>query len=179
MAFNAFMALKNSIVVGLCADRIHGYTGGRCKGKAKDAPLELIQLCVGSHCLLYYLEPVNNYSYKKRSIHKLLKDFLYDSQITVVGVGIKEVVERLGKERGLFTKSWVELRELAGAEEKCSKGNNFSRPKLAALAKEPDGLIWWSEMYYDVLSNYVVMYATVEAFLPCRIGSKLLRCSCE
>ena len=31
MAFNAFMALKNSIVVGLCADRIHGYTGGRCK----------------------------------------------------------------------------------------------------------------------------------------------------
>ena len=106
------------------------------EGKAKDAPLELIQLCVGSHCLLYYLEPVNNYSYKKRSIHKLLKDFLYDSQITVVGVGIKEVVERLGKERGLFTKSWVELRELAGAEEKCSKGNNFSRPKLAALAKE-------------------------------------------
>ena len=45
MAFNAFMALKNSIVVGLCADRIHGYTGGRCKG-------------------IYPFDPFSNYSLK-------------------------------------------------------------------------------------------------------------------
>ncbi|KAK9993708.1 hypothetical protein SO802_023411 [Lithocarpus litseifolius] len=144
---------RRNLVVGLGADRSHGYRGGRCKDT--------------------YVE--------KES----------DSFTSFLDIDFSLYDQRGGREA--WKGEGFVHEELGGAsrmraEEKCSKGNNFSRPKLAALAKEvlgedmhfekPNGLIWWSEMYYDVLSDDVVMYATVEAFLTCRIGSKLLRCSC-
>jgi hypothetical protein len=59
---------------------------------------------VSNHCLLYDLDrSIPN------SLPKVLKDFFYNSHTTVVGVGIKEVAEKLEKERGLIIKRQVEL----------------------------------------------------------------------
>ena len=185
---------KKNLVVGLCADTSHRYGGGlyNYTGKAKDDPFQLLQLCVGSHCILYNLDDVN---YSRRGFmtnikHKVLKGFLYDKYTTVVGVGIKEVAEKLERETGVIIKNPVELRKLAEAG-KSLKGNNVSGSKLADLAKlvlgehmqfvKPKKTTWWSDKddaYGDpLLSKDLIMYATVEAFLAYEIGSKLLRCS--
>ncbi|KAM3685563.1 hypothetical protein ACB094_11G129800 [Castanea mollissima] len=184
---------KKNLVVGLCADTSHGYGRGfsNYKGMAREAPFQLLQLCVGSHCLLYNLDDVN---YSRRSFtgtkHKVLKGFLYDKYTTVVGVGIKEVAQKLERETGVTIKNPVELRKLAEAE-KSLKGNDVSGSKLADLAKrvlgehmhfvKPKKTTWWSDKYDEygdpLLSNDVIKYATVEAFLAYEIGSELLRCS--
>lgn len=176
---------RHDIVVGFSADRSCNYANGNYsykKGSCKDDPFELLQLCVGCHCLLYNLEGNDS-----NLCPRVLKDFFYDRHTIVVGVGIEKLVNKLQKENnGLLIPRLVELRELAGAETG-GQGNDFSRYNLGKLANEvlggemgqfvkPNKMIWWEQgNIWRFLSDDLVKYATVEAFLACEMGSKLLK----
>ena len=61
----------------------------------------------------------------------MLKDFLHDKRVTVVGVGIDKVAKRMGKDHGWVMPKLVELRDLAAqaqtqkARTTTKKGPNY------------------------------------------------------
>ena len=123
-----------------------------------------------------------------RSMPRVVRDFLYDNRTVVVGVGIEQIAKKLEKEKeddGLIIRKRVELRKEA---DKFFPGNNFERCSLEELAKvvlggevvfvKPKKMKWWDDQrngYRRELSKEMIKYASVEAFLACKMGSNLLK----
>ncbi|GMI78389.1 hypothetical protein like AT2G36110 [Hibiscus trionum] len=146
-----------------------------------ETPYDMLQLCVGTHCLVMEL-----YSYCP--LPRVFKDFLYDNKTVVVGVGIEKIATKLEKDRKddrLIISRRVELREEA---EKLFPGNKLEKCSLEELAKvvlrgevnfvKPKKMTWSevSAMGRDThLTKELIKCASVEAFLACRMGSNLLK----
>ncbi|XVF36973.1 hypothetical protein REPUB_Repub19eG0104900 [Reevesia pubescens] len=184
---------RRNLIVGLVATYRQHYANSGCYHRPKvieenrgEKPYDLLQLCVGSHCLLTQICPYT-------PMPRVLKDFLYDNRTIVVGVGIEKIAKKLEKDRqddGLMIRRRVELRNEA---EKCFAGNNFERCSLEELAKvvlggsddevvfvKPKKIKWWGErigqgFMYKSLSHEMIKYASVEAFLASKMGSNLLK----
>lgn len=152
---------------------------------SKDNPYDLLQLCAGNQCLLYELDP-------SHPIPKILKDFIHDSRI--FGVGIEAMAKELEREVGLTMRKPVELRKLAEKSKEISVGYvDFRRKNLEQLGRivlggeaemaRPRKMKWqihdkygpkpWD---YDVrLSDDMIKHASIDAFLACKMGTKLLK----
>lgn len=152
---------------------------------SKDNPYDLLQLCAGNQCLLYELDPPH-------PIPKVLKDFIHDSRI--FGVGIEAMAKELERELGLTMRKPVELRKLAEKSKEISVGYVDSRGKnLEQLARivlggeaevaRPTKMKWQirekygpSAWQYDTrLSDDMIKHASIDAFLACKMGTKLLK----
>ncbi|GMN45530.1 hypothetical protein TIFTF001_014735 [Ficus carica] len=170
----------------------------------KDEPYELIQICVERHCVLRALNSMG--CLYENWFPKPLKDFLHDNGVTVVGVGIDKLGEKMAKDYGwLMPNRAVELRDLAA---ELRKGNmqgtannssedgdqtskiDFRRFGLARLARvvlgeevnfvKPVKITWcnsnsqWNPYEPVRLTNDMIKYASVEAFLTSYMGTTLL-----
>ncbi|KAI6689434.1 hypothetical protein NL676_026262 [Syzygium grande] len=179
-----------AVVVGVSAERSRGYANAPYKPYmgtpgSKDNPYDLLQLCAGNQCLLYELHP-------SHPIPKVLKDFVHDSRI--FGVGMEAMAKELEREFGLAMRKPVELRKLAERSEEVSAGYvDFRRKNLEQLARvvlggeaevaRPRKMKWWNrykygpgERDYDLrLSDELIMHASIDAFLACKMGTKLLK----
>ncbi|XVE55285.1 hypothetical protein DITRI_Ditri03aG0146400 [Diplodiscus trichospermus] len=172
---------RRNLIVGFSALCSNGNAnnGRRSKGNRveKENPYELLQLCVGSHCLLMELCPY-------RRFPRVVKEFLYDNRTIVVGVGIERIAEKLEKDReedGLVIRKRVELRKEA---EKLFPGNNFEKFSLEELGMavfggevgfaKPKNIRWWDFRttgdHARKLTKQMIKYACAEAFLACKMG---------
>ncbi|KAL5559670.1 hypothetical protein UlMin_035881 [Ulmus minor] len=178
---------KNQFVLALAADRSLYYPHGELV--FNEAHFELLQLCIGVHCLLINLQPWDKWNPKS------LRDFLNSFGLKVVGVGIEEVAEKLEKHHRFVMPPVIELQELVEKNEDViiNKGimdnsketkRDLSEYNIANLAKivlgeeinfvKPLNMWWWSEDYYH-LSDDLVKFATLETFLVSQMGLKLLK----
>ena len=131
----------------------------------------------------------------------MLKDFLHDAGATVVGVGIDKVAKNMEKHNGWVLPKLVELQDLAAQAQKARMTTtttttkdgqttiDFSRFSVAKLARvvlgedmnlvKPSKIKWWaaapqSHHYPRFLTDDMVKYATVEAFLASQMGIRLI-----
>ncbi|EXB60132.1 hypothetical protein L484_013397 [Morus notabilis] len=193
---------RRSLVVGLCADRSLNYANGTHVSHStgvslKDHPYELLQICVGNHCVMCTMDSTIC-SWGGKWFPKALKDLLHDGGVTVVGVGIDKFGKKMEKDYGwMMPNKAVELRDLAAQ----LRGNNgtpnnpdgqttrdFSRFGLARLARavlgeevnfvKPNRITWcnshWIPCYPQRLTKDMIKYASVEAFLTSYMGATLL-----
>ena len=87
-------------------------------------------------------------------VHKVLKDFFYDRNTFVVGVGIEKVAAKLQKDFGIIFNKCVELRGLTSEPNKGLENKDFSQASVAELAKavtggeidyvKPKRMSWWT-----------------------------------
>ncbi|KAL3737318.1 hypothetical protein ACJRO7_026137 [Eucalyptus globulus] len=179
-----------AVVVGISAERSRNYANAlytrymRTPG-SKDNPYDLLQLCAGNQCLLYELDP-------SHPIPKVLKDFVHDSRI--FGVGVEAMAKELEREYGLTMRKPVELRKVAEKSKEVSLGYvDFRKKNLEQLARivlgaeaevaRPRKIKWqMHDKYgpgawdYDIrLSDELIKHASIDAFLACKMGTKLLK----
>lgn len=152
---------------------------------SKDNPYDLLQLCAGNQCLLYELDP-------SHPIPKILKDFIHDSRI--FGVGIDAMAKELERQVGLTMRKPVELRKLAEKSKEISVGFvDFRRKNLEQLGRivlggeaemaRPRKMKWYMHDRYGPkpwdydfrLSDEMIKHASIDAFLACKMGTKLLK----
>ncbi|KAJ3684942.1 hypothetical protein LUZ61_014106 [Rhynchospora tenuis] len=155
------------VIVGLdvewCPHNWHGTIG--------ENPVALLQLCVGSRCLLFQLKHCERIPAK-------LYDFFLDDRYRFVGVDIKKDLEKLENQYGLMAGScWDDLGSLA--EE------NMGRPDLkqASLKKlteefvgvqlEKPFFVRTSDWGRKVLTPEQIEYAALDAFASCQVGLQL------
>ncbi|KAF8011120.1 hypothetical protein BT93_J1667 [Corymbia citriodora subsp. variegata] len=178
-------------IVGISAERSRTYANApyrpyKLTPGSKDNPYDLLQLCAGSQCLLYELDP-------SHPIPKALKDFIHDSRI--FGVGMEAMAKELEREFGLTMRKPVELRKVAEKSKEIEVGYvDFRRKNLAQLARivlggeaevvaRPRKMKWWIEDKYGPgpwdyelrLSDELIKHASIDAFLACKMGTKLLK----
>lgn len=173
----SYRTKRKTLVVGLCADRnpIYSYI--------KDPQYDLIQLSVGSHCLLYHLP-----SHMDEVSVKFLSDFFSDPNVVAVGIGIEAVAKKLEKEYNFKIAKTIDLNCLA--EQRLGRDDlDLGRYDLDRLAKvvlgkradviRPSKTVEWynrQDRYcFDWrMSREKIKYATVDPYLCFMIGSELL-----
>ncbi|KAK9280924.1 hypothetical protein L1049_003815 [Liquidambar formosana] len=154
-----------TVLVGLCVDREHlNFT----KGGFRDSPYQLLQLCIGSQCLLYHFP--DPYDYETL---KFLNDFFSDPRVVAMGVDMLSVAKKLKNDYGIMIKNPMDLRSLA------IKGLrrddlDLGRYDLDRLAKVVLGKHMDVVRPEKKVSCKKVKYATVDPYLCFLIGSELL-----
>ncbi|CAK7348564.1 unnamed protein product [Dovyalis caffra] len=180
---SASSSSSNSLIVGVSADK--QYVSGR-KGSENYNPYNLLQLCVGSHCLLYHLP--NPYDY---CTCKALRNFFSNPKVIAVGVNIKHIAKQLEEEHEIKFKNVIDVSELAMKEVGKEFVNlNLSKFDLDKLAKallgkhkdvvRPEEKVEWFTktpycyMYEDPeMTDEKVKLATVDAYLCFLMGWEL------
>ncbi|KAL3573140.1 hypothetical protein D5086_027044 [Populus alba] len=177
---SASSSSKKSLIVGVSTDKqcISG-----SKSSENYSPYNILQLCVGSHCLIYHLpHPECYYTCKS------LRDFFSNPKVIAVGVNIKPVAKQLEKEFEIKFEKVIDVHELAvkkiGQE---LLDLNLSKFDLDNMAKallgkhmdvvRPEEKAEWSSntpycMYYEYHEQ--VKLATVDAYLCFLMGWELL-----
>jgi ribonuclease D len=134
-------------------------------------PVALLQLCVGSRCLIFQLLHADYFP-------EDLVRFLDDPRFRFVGVGVREDADRLSDNHGLPVATTVDLRglaadgmdrpdlRLAGLEAlvRAVMGAELEKPKSVRMGP------WDAED----LSDEQIKYACIDAFVSFEIGRKLL-----
>ncbi|KAJ1689624.1 hypothetical protein LUZ63_013779 [Rhynchospora breviuscula] len=155
------------VIVGLdiewCPPGRHGTSG--------ENPVALLQLCVGSRCLLFQLLHCER-------IPDKLYEFFLDSRYRFVGSDIKKDLEKLEDQYGLMAGScWDDLRKLA---------ENMGRPDLkgASLKKLMEEFVglqleksFWirtSDWSRQVLDLQQIEYGALDAFASYQVGLQLV-----
>ncbi|KAF4396821.1 uncharacterized protein LOC115700805 [Cannabis sativa] len=189
---------QRPIIVALCADRSYNYadsgTMNHYKREHKDREYDLLQICIEDQCLVVKLDRRGGSGYDSFNC-KALKEFLLDHRVTVVGVGLENLVERFAEDYGWEMPKIVDLRDLWAQAQAQSQAQvqqvrkNLNRFGIARLAKvvlgeemnlvKPAKIQWWCRPYnYNnrprFHSDEVIKYATVEAFLVFQMGTKLI-----
>ncbi|KAF4394727.1 hypothetical protein F8388_015633 [Cannabis sativa] len=190
---------QRPIIVALCADRSYNYADSATMNyynkEYKDREYDLLQICIEDQCLVVKLDRRGGCWYTRFNC-KTLKEFLLDHRVTVVGVGLENLVERFEEDYGWEMPKIVDLRDLWAQAQAQSQAQvqqvrkNLNRFGIARLAKvvlgeemnlvKPAKIKWWSHPYNSnnpprFHSDDVIKYATVEAFLVFQMGIKLVR----
>ncbi|KAJ4787637.1 hypothetical protein LUZ62_038883 [Rhynchospora pubera] len=159
---------RKPVTVGLdivwCPHKWHGTSGQN--------PVALLQLCVGSRCLLFQLLHCGR-------IPDNLHQFFLDNRYRFVGVDVKKDLEKLEEQFGLIAGScWNDLRKLA--EEKTGR-SDLKQADLKTLLEEFVGLYlgksFWtrtSDWGTQVLDLEQIEYAAFDAFASCQVGHRLV-----
>lgn len=131
----------------------------------------ILQLCVGTKCLILQLSHMSQ-------IPQSVRNFVADSNVTLVGVETASDAAKLKADYGLSCKNVVDVRELAAGQ---YPDRLSARAGLADIAKVVAGLevskpdhVRRSAWGNAVLSNEQVQYATIDAFASFKIGQKLV-----
>jgi hypothetical protein len=171
--------LSRPLVVGFSPDHsVHYSNGNYSARKEKTAPFELLQFCIGGHCLLY--EPYDERYNARQPVCKALRELLSDNGTILVGVGMENVVEKIGY-YGLQISKTEDLRSLAEISKNVGLGF-YRKYNLEKLAKVVLGEEWdvekptridWYNVGEQILSVDKVKYGTLEAFLAYEMGIKL------
>ncbi|KAL9664334.1 hypothetical protein QQ045_019734 [Rhodiola kirilowii] len=86
---------KSKIVVAINAissvNCVGGTRGGR---KGKVIPKELLQICIGHHCLIIKLEP----DAVGTNLKAFFREFFQDDRFMFVGLGIKKIADELHRD---------------------------------------------------------------------------------
>ncbi|KAL5546811.1 hypothetical protein UlMin_006498 [Ulmus minor] len=134
-------------------------------------PVAIVQLCVGRNCLIFQL-------IHAQFIPRSLIDFLGNSYYRFVGVGIRNDVEKLLYDYGLFVRNWVEVRDLATIAYGDPNMRNTSLKNLAGTVlgmeiEKPRAITLgrWDKLDLD---SEQVKYACVDAFVSYELGKRLV-----
>ncbi|KAJ0971324.1 hypothetical protein J5N97_019283 [Dioscorea zingiberensis] len=143
-------------------------------------PIYGIALCLGgSHCL--FIENVDYYEHLTNS--RVLRDFLANSRVTIVGVGIKKAAASLEKDCGIHLGKPVEAKMLM--EEAYGKDEMMGRSGLEEMAQIALDGMRVARTPVDITKNKWaedsdideerVMQTTFDAFLCFEVGVKCLQ----
>ncbi|TVU49142.1 hypothetical protein EJB05_00436, partial [Eragrostis curvula] len=114
---------REHLVVGLDTEWRAVYWPGEGIKRMQTA---LIQLCVGSRCLVYQIHHANNV------YPKILKDFLECPHCKFIGADVKQDTTRLENDYGIFVRNAVDLQPIGIS---MGIGTKRWRPSLEKLAK--------------------------------------------
>ncbi|KAL3510587.1 hypothetical protein ACH5RR_029988 [Cinchona calisaya] len=165
-------------IIGFSADSSLHYRNGNYISifmrNTKEFPFEILQLCVGNHCLVYEFE-------SHKYIPRALKEFLSDDRFKVVGIGMEEVANKIEGQLGLKISQPRDLRTMATKAHDV-RGDYYCKFSLEKLARRVLGGEWrkhapidWRKDDGTTLSDDKIKYGTVEAFLAYDMGKKLLK----
>ncbi|KAK7395162.1 hypothetical protein VNO78_15707 [Psophocarpus tetragonolobus] len=133
-------------------------------------PVATLQLCTGQRCLIFQI-------IHSPSIPPSLFSFLANPNITFLGVGIQEDVEKLLEDYNLQVANVCDLRTLAAGK---LRDPDLNRAGLKSLGLRILGLQvakpkWIIRSRWDNpwLTAEQVQYAAVDAFLSFKIGRRL------
>ncbi|CAM8988374.1 unnamed protein product [Rhodiola kirilowii] len=175
---------KCKIVVGINARKSINCVGGsRGARKGKVMHHELLQICIGQHCLIIEIEP---YGAVRRSLKAFFKVFFQDDRFMFVGLGIKDIAGQLYRDykytdydnMAIIPKP-VDLKELAAyageelkdlVRRKCSL-EMLVQHVLGVDYEKPKTLAWYGEGYE--FSEELIMWSSVDVYLMTMIGSIL------
>ncbi|XP_027351310.1 Werner Syndrome-like exonuclease [Abrus precatorius] len=133
-------------------------------------PVATLQLCVGRRCLVFQI-------LFAQFMPESLISFLGDRNLTFVGVGIEEDVEKLLEDYSLLVANFVDLRSLA-AEKLGEQELNRAGVKtlgLRVLGREVHKPQWITRSRWDNrwLTAEQVQYAALDAFVSFEVGRRL------
>ncbi|KAF5744225.1 hypothetical protein HS088_TW08G00823 [Tripterygium wilfordii] len=180
--------LRDTVVVGVIAG--HDLHYGFLNKDLRTTPYDLIQLCIGSHCLLYFLP----WKYKaKETGLKFMNNFLSQPKVFAVGMNIKVVAKRLEQDFHVKVENPVDLNELAvrGMNRDDLDLVRYDLDRLAKLVlgkgfdvERPNYYLEWyyrrrwvvlGELFYhEELNPEKVKFASVDTYFCFLIGSQLL-----
>ncbi|KAL6205696.1 hypothetical protein ACLB2K_022950 [Fragaria x ananassa] len=190
----------DAIFVGLVAEE-HEPSFGPSPFDSTNNTLDLLTLCVGSHCLMfelpgsrYYWEITDELPYDDAP--KLVKAFFQNPRVVVVGTDMAKVTKRLEARHGVKVKNAVDLNQLAvkgmQRHDLDLARYGFDKLTMTVLGKEfdvikPEPVYWYEKVgcynrkkgLYDIdwgerLSSEKVMFNTVDAYLRLLMCFKLL-----
>ncbi|PON91537.1 Ribonuclease H-like domain containing protein [Trema orientale] len=172
-------------VVSIAGDRSINYANGRSfhlnfKGNHKDEPYELLQICIEYHCLLCKLNTDSWLEWELSA--RMEKDH---------GWVLPKLVELRDLAAAQARKARTTTTTTMGDDDDKKKDQttiiDFSRFGIAKLAREvfgeememvkPTKVTWWAQPSWPIprfLTDDMVKYATVEAFLASQVGIKLI-----
>ncbi|KAK1292040.1 hypothetical protein QJS10_CPB17g01001 [Acorus calamus] len=132
-----------------------------------------MQLCVGNRCLIVQLFYID-------AIPSSLKDFFRAPNVTFVGVGVGNDVQKLRTEYDLSCLHWEDIEPLAMRYRNWSF-LGLARPGLKVFAREIVGLrmekpkhVTQSDWQARELSEAQIQYACIDAYASYKLGVKLL-----
>ncbi|TMW94592.1 hypothetical protein EJD97_010041 [Solanum chilense] len=142
-----------------------------CFNPDENHPVALLQLCVGRRCLLFQL-------LHRDGVPAYLAEFLVDSNVKFVGVGVEGDAEKLLRDHKLFVSNTVDLNRLAlsvyGEEVYGKMGlKRMAKEVLGKVMEKPKN-VTLSKWDAEELLYEQVEYAAIDAFMSFEIGKKLL-----
>ncbi|XP_047326839.1 Werner Syndrome-like exonuclease [Impatiens glandulifera] len=134
-------------------------------------PVATLQICVGHRCLIFQI-------LHSASIPESLVEFLYNPSYTFVGVGIKRDIEKIEDDYGFgIGGEIVDLAQLAadrlGDEQLRSAGLKTLTNRVLGWELVKPREITLSRWDNEVLDEFQVQYACIDAFLSFEIGRVL------
>lgn len=174
------------IFVTICVERDPERSGYHWEiPNCEDFPYDLLQVCTGSHCLLYRLPYPNIYDDYR--IPKAMKAFFADPRVMVIGMKMRAIMKRLGADFDIKFANPADINILA---EIGMKGHDLdlrhcdlNRLSMTVLGNHwdvirpekpivwfPHRACWWR----DELNTEKVKYATVDPYLCFMVSSKIL-----
>ncbi|KAJ8623441.1 hypothetical protein MRB53_031970 [Persea americana] len=141
------------------------------KEKGKCGPVAIIQLCVGTRCLIFQLILAD-------VIPESLKGFLADPTLKFVGVAVAGDAQKLWDEYGLIVGSTEDLAAVAALKLGEEKLKEAGLKRLASIVlgvemEKPKRVIL-STWNARVLNLKQIHYASVDAFVSFEIGKCLM-----
>lgn len=170
---------SQTLAIGLFVEHSLNYKNGNFvypRSTAKDGPYEIMQICIGNHCLIYLPS--------EGPFCKALRELLSDNNVIVFGVGMGLAAKKIEKDFGVKLSNPWDLRKLVEFSEDLKPGHcdKYKLEELAELALgkdlklvKPDRIHWYeSPSVNRVLSDEKIKYGTAEAFLVYEMGMKFL-----
>ncbi|KAL5729211.1 exodeoxyribonuclease I [Ranunculus cassubicifolius] len=134
-------------------------------------PISTLQLCTSTKCLIFQL-------LHAPSIPNSLFHFLNNPNFCFVGVGIKEDVDKLWRNNGLYVRNFRDLREMAvektGRVELRNTGLMGLGKEILGWEIEKPKNVTMSNWENERLSDEQIQYACVDAYLSYSIGQCLI-----
>ncbi|XP_020098435.1 Werner Syndrome-like exonuclease [Ananas comosus] len=131
-------------------------------------PIALLQLCVGSDCLIYQL------LHRDAAHPPELENFFKDPRFCFVGDAVNEHADRLLSEQGLLVRNTVDLADavaerLRRPELRSARLDRLMREVMGAEIEMPED-VRLSSWQQRVLQPHQVAYACADAFISYQIG---------
>ncbi|KAL5700803.1 DNA helicase [Ranunculus cassubicifolius] len=158
------------LIIGIDCEWKPQFTKGASINK-----VAVLQLCVDENCILLQLLHMDH-------IPTMLKEFLNNPRVTLVGVGLKADLTRLRKSHEIECSCAVEDISVLAVKTPGLGFEGRPYPSLRNLAlgilgttKEDSKRVTFSNWEARVLSEGQIMYACLDAALSYQIGYKLLK----
>uniref|UniRef100_M1A2Q8 3-5 exonuclease n=1 Tax=Solanum tuberosum TaxID=4113 RepID=M1A2Q8_SOLTU len=173
------------IFVTICVERDPDMSGNHWEIKdGEDYPYDLLQVCTGSHCLLYRL-PFPKYD--DDPIPKAMKDFFADPRVMVIGMKMRRIMNRLDADFDIKFANPVDINILAELglqrHDLDLRHYDLNRLSMTVLGKywdviRPEKPIAWfpqeARWWRDPMNPEKIKYATVDPYLCFMVSSKIL-----
>ncbi|KAF7842969.1 uncharacterized protein G2W53_005267 [Senna tora] len=139
------------------------------KSGLRDQPYDLLNLCIGSHCLVYQIEE-SDYDRGSKAYQKHLRDFFDNPRVVAVGMNMNSVAQKLDRDHGIKMRNQLDLKEMAMKrfnKEDCCDLDNIAKNLVGRHIEvvRPVRIHWnrWR------INRQKVKYTTLDAYL-CYLG---------